>query len=41
MIKRIGDMSLEAHATVRLVPDIGETGSGLLYWMLNVSAPPE
>ena len=37
MINRMGDVPLEAHAAVRLVPDIGETGSGVLYWMLTVS----
>ena len=41
MIRRVGDISLNARATVRLVPEIGETRSGLLYWMLTVSQQPE
>ena len=41
VIKRVGDLPLEAHASVQLVPDIGPTGSGLLYWMLSVSKPSE
>lgn len=37
VIKRVGDLPLEAHATVQLVPGIGPTGSGVLYWMLSIS----
>lgn len=37
VIKRMGDVPLEAHATVQLVPEIGPTGSGVLYWMLSVA----
>jgi PAS domain S-box-containing protein len=37
VIKRLGDLPLEAHAMVQLVPGIGETGSGMLYWQLDVS----
>ena len=36
VIKRVGDLPVEARAHVRLVPDLGATGSGLLYWMLTV-----
>jgi PAS domain S-box-containing protein len=36
VIKRVGDLPLEAHATVKVVPELGATGSGLLYWMLAV-----
>ena len=36
VIRRLGDVPLEVHASVRLVPAIGATGSGVLYWMLNV-----
>ena len=32
-IARVGDVPLEVSATVQFVPDIGPTGSGLLYWM--------
>jgi len=40
LIKRVGDVPIEAHATVRLVPGIGATGAGLLYWMLSVPERP-
>ena|SRR5436305_2660867 len=36
VIKRMGDVPLETRARVRLVPGIGQTGSGVLYWMLTV-----
>jgi len=36
VIKRMGDVPLETRARVRLVPGIGHTGSGVLYWMLTV-----
>jgi PAS domain S-box-containing protein len=36
VIKRVGDVPLEANASVKLVPDIGATGAGLLYWQLSV-----
>lgn len=41
LFKRVGDVPLEVRATVRLVPEIGETGSGVLYWMLTVPQQPE
>jgi len=36
VVRRVGDLPIEAHATVRLVPEIGATNSGVLYWMLTV-----
>jgi PAS domain S-box-containing protein len=36
VVKRLGDLPIEVHATVQLVPGLGATGSGLLYWMLAV-----
>jgi hypothetical protein len=36
----MGDLPLRVHAMVRLVPDIGHTGSGVLYWMLTVPTQP-
>jgi PAS domain S-box-containing protein len=41
VIKRIGDVPLEARAMVQLVPEIGHTGSGVLYWMLTIPGGPE
>lgn len=41
VIKRMGDVPLEARAMVQLVPEIGQTGSGVLYWMLTISGEPE
>jgi len=40
VVKRMGDLPLRVHAMVRLVPDIGHTGSGVLYWMLTVPTQP-
>jgi PAS domain S-box-containing protein len=39
IVKRVGDLPLEVHANVQLVPDLGATRSGLLYWMLTVQEP--
>jgi len=39
VIRRVGDVPLEVSATVQLVPGLGATGSGLLYWMLKVLEP--
>jgi PAS domain S-box-containing protein len=36
VLKRVGDVPVEAHATVSLVPEVGPTKSGLLYWLLSV-----
>ena len=36
VLKRAGDVPIEAHATVCMVPDVGPTQSGLLYWLLSV-----
>jgi hypothetical protein len=35
-MQRVGDMPVTVHAAVEVVPDIGATRSGLLYWMLHV-----
>jgi len=40
VVKRMGDLPLRVHAMVRLVPGIGHTGSGVLYWMLTVPTQP-
>ena len=40
VVKRMGDLPLRVHAMVRLVPDIGHTGSGVLYWLLTVPTQP-
>jgi PAS domain S-box-containing protein len=37
VLKRVGDVPVEAHATVSLVPDVGLTHAGLLYWVLTVT----
>jgi PAS domain S-box-containing protein len=36
VVKRVGDLPIEAHATVSRIPDLGPTHSGLLYWVLAV-----
>lgn len=36
ILKRVGDVPVEAHATVCLIPDVGPTQSGLLYWLLSL-----
>jgi PAS domain S-box-containing protein len=41
VVKRLGDLPLEVHATVQLVPGLGATGSGLLYWMLAIRETSE
>jgi PAS domain S-box-containing protein len=41
VIKRMGDVPLETRAMVQLVPEIGQTGSGVLYWMLTVLGEPQ
>jgi PAS domain S-box-containing protein len=36
ILKRVGDVPVEVHATVCMIPEIGPTHSGLLYWVLAV-----
>jgi len=38
--KRVGDVPLQAHATVKLIPELGPTLSGVLYWMLTLPQQP-
>lgn len=35
---RVGNLPLEARATVSMVPEIGPTGSGVLFWLIE--GPP-
>jgi PAS domain S-box-containing protein len=37
-MQRMGDVPVLVHAAVEVVPGVGATRSGLLYWMLHVSA---
>ena len=37
VIKRLGDVAVEVHATVSRIPDVGPTASGLMYWLLTPS----
>jgi PAS domain S-box-containing protein len=32
---RVGNLPLEARATVSIVPDLGPTGSGVLFWLID------
>jgi PAS domain-containing protein len=34
---RVGDVPVAVHAAVEVVPNIGATKSGMLYWMLHVT----
>jgi PAS domain-containing protein len=34
-LNRVGDLPLESHATVKLIPNLGATGSGVLYWVFR------
>jgi len=36
VMQRVGDVPITVHAAVEVVPDVGATNSGLLYWMLHV-----
>jgi hypothetical protein len=36
-MQRVGDVPIMVHAAVEVVPNIGATKSGLLYWMLQTS----
>jgi PAS domain-containing protein len=37
MMQRVGDVPVAVHAAVEVVPNVGATKSGLLYWMLHVT----
>jgi len=41
VMQRVGDMPVTVHAAVEVVPDVGATRSGLLYWMLHVADKSE
>ncbi len=38
VLKRVGDLPVEVHATVSRIPDVGATHSGLMYWLLTPTA---
>lgn len=38
LMQRLGDVPVLVHAAVEVVPEVGATKSGLLYWMLHVPA---
>jgi PAS domain S-box-containing protein len=35
VVKRVGDVPVEVHATVARIPGIGPTDTGLMYWLLT------
>jgi PAS domain S-box-containing protein len=37
LMQRMGDLPIMVHAAVEVVPNVGATKSGLLYWMLHAS----
>lgn len=37
LMQRMGDVPIMVHAAVEVVPNVGATKSGLLYWMLHPS----
>lgn len=37
LMQRVGDVPVLVHAEVTVVPNVGATKSGLLYWMLHIS----
>ena len=39
-LNRTGDIPVDVHAHVSLVPDVGATGRGMLYWLLRVADTP-
>jgi len=39
-LNRTGDLPIDVHANVSLVPDVGATGRGMLYWLLRVADRP-
>jgi PAS domain S-box-containing protein len=38
VMQRVGDLPVTVHAAVEVVPEVGATRSGLLYWMLHAPA---
>ncbi|MEP6491773.1 MAG: PAS domain-containing protein [bacterium] len=40
-ISRVGDLPIDINATVKLVPKLGPTASGVLYWMFALPAGSE
>ena len=40
-MQRVGDVPVPVRAAVEVVPNVGATNSGLLYWMLHVTAGNE
>jgi PAS domain S-box-containing protein len=38
VMQRVGDVPVMVHAAVEVVPNVGATKSGLLYWLLHVRA---
>lgn len=36
LMQRVGDLPITVHAAVTVVPNVGATKSGLLYWMLRI-----
>jgi PAS domain S-box-containing protein len=37
IMQRVGDVPVTVHAAVEVVPQVGATKAGLLYWMLHVA----
>jgi hypothetical protein len=40
-MQRVGDVPITVHVAVEVVPNVGATNSGLLYWMLHVTGGNE
>ena len=38
VVKRVGDVPIEVHATVARIPGVGPTETGLMYWLLMPGA---
>jgi len=41
VLNRTGDLPVDLHAQVSLVPGVGETGRGMLYWLLRAADTPD
>jgi len=39
-LNRTGDLPVDVHAHVSLIPGVGATGRGMLYWLLRVADTP-
>lgn len=35
LLHRVGDLPIEVHATVALIPELGPISSGVLFWMFD------